>query len=340
MDKREELQDRFVNEWLESSRRCILKVAPRTGKTRCALKIAKKLGVKKILVVYPRKDIQVSWESEIELLNLGIVTTFSTYKSLHKISNDYELTICDEQHEAGPKGLEEVGKRKGNIIGLSGSITKGMENKILEATGMYICSEYSIEEGVRDGVICDYEINVHKIKLLKEEKKRFNSLYYRYNKAKGPYQNMLKLQIIGMLQSCKTKEEYTKQLIKKYEDERLLIFCGQTDMADRLGIPVYHSKSKEREIFEAFCKGEGKHLACVKLIQAGITILPINRGIINYTSGASMDSCQKICRFLGKELYAPDKKAIIEFLSIDEEFDQSRVRTALMFFDTNKINYI
>jgi len=336
---REQLQKKFVEDWLNSSRRTILKVAPRVGKCKISLEIAKRLGVRKMLVVFPRNDIQSSWENEKIKWGYDIELVFTTYKSLHKHTENYELRAYDELHEASEANLIEIDKNKDQAIGLSGSMTKTTESKILEATGMYVCSEYSIAQAVEDGIICDYEINVHKLKLIPEDKRKFNSLHFRWEKAKGAYKRMLELQIISFLQTCKTKELYTKELIKKYADERILVFCGQTDMADRLGIPVYHSKNKEKQIFDDFCQGKGQHLACCQLIQAGITILPINRGIINYTSGSSENSAQKICRFLGKELYAPDKKAIIDFLAIDEPFSMQRTKTALLFFDESKIIY-
>lgn len=286
------------------------------------------------MIVVPRNDIISSWEKEKELLGVDVEMVFSTYRSLNKHKN-YPLEVYDEIHEASDNNLEEISGREGDCIGLTGTMTRGTENNILEKTGIYVCSEYSISEGVEDGVICDYEIRIHKVSLIGTEKLQFKSLMYRMEKATGTYQNLLKLQAIGILQKSNSKIQYTKKLIEEYKEERLLIFCGQTIVADSLGIPVYHSKKKERKIFDDFCEGIGKHLACVKLLQAGITIKPINRAIINYTSGASEDCAQKICRLLGKEMY--EKKAYIEFLSVDEEFDQQRVKTALQFFDKNKI---
>lgn len=341
VNKREELQEKYKNEWLSSSRRAVLLLAPRIGKTKIAINIIEEAGYKKILVAFPRNDIKSSWDNELDKLGVllpGLV--YTTFVSLHKhLEEQWDLIIIDEIQEASDNVLDRVPK-EGDILCLTGTMTKTTENNILERTGIYVCSEYTIKEAVEDGVICDYEINVHRIELEGIEAHKFNILNRRHMKAEGSYKNMLKLQMIGLLQKSEVKVEYTKALIKKYEEERLLIFCGQTEIADKLGIPVYHSKKKEKQIFDDFCKGNGQHLACVKLIQAGITILPINRGIINYTSGASEDCAQKICRFLGKELYAPGKKAIIEFLSINEPFDQQRVKTALNMFDNSKINYI
>ncbi len=339
-----ELQEKWRKEWLSSSRRAILFLSPRVGKCRIALKIKEELKALNVLIIIPRNDIRGSWEDELGKLGMcdfGI--QFTTFRSLEKhIRGKWDLIIWDEIQEGSDKLLEALSKFTQSIpiIGLTGTMTHSTEANILKKTGLYVCSRYTIEEAVRDGVICDYEINVHKIPLIGEEKTKFEKLYNRYKWAKGSFKNLVSLQLIGMLQKSPSKLSYTKELIQKYSNERLLIFCGQTEIADQLGVPVYHSKQREKQIFDDFCEGKGDHLACVKLIQAGITIKPINRGIINYNSGASEDCAQKICRFLGKELYSPDKKAHIEFLCINHPFSMWRVETALNMFEQSKINYI
>jgi hypothetical protein len=62
--------------------------------------------------------------------------------------------------------------------------------------------------------------------------------------------------------------------------------------------------------------------------------------VINYTSGNPEDTAQKICRFLGFEYDNPDKKAEIHLISSTENFEKSRLKTALLFFDESKINYV
>ncbi len=63
-------------------------------------------------------------------------------------------------------------------------------------------------------------------------------------------------------------------LLAKHKDERVLVFCGVTKIADSLGIPSYHNKSKEKEVFEDFAEGEGNHLAVVKIGNTGVTYKP------------------------------------------------------------------
>lgn len=135
----------------------------------------------------------------------------------------------------------------------------------------------------------------------------------------------------------------TRQLIQKYPDDRLLVFCGVTEIADKLGIPAYHSKAKEKELFLDFCVGGAggtNQLATIKMMQAGVTINPINKGIVNYMSGNPEDSAQKICRFLGFEYNNPSKKAEVHIVSTNEPFELVRLKTGLAFFDQSKITYL
>ena len=120
----------------------------------------------------------------------------------------------------------------------------------------------------------------------------------------------------------------------------MLVFCGTTKIADSLDIPVYHSKAKEKKILQDFCEGEGLNLATIKMAQSGLTIKPINRGVVNYTSGNPEDTAQKICRFLGIEYNNLDKKAEIDIICSNTAFEKERLKTGLSFFDENKIKYI
>lgn len=349
--KLNELQEKWGEEWLASSRRAILFLSCRAGKTRVALDIARKRGAKRLLVAFPRNDIQASWEKEIELMGMDVEVEYTTFLSLHKCQGEYDLRIYDEIHEASNNVLD-VMSVKGEVIALSGTMTNTTEGNILKKTGLYVCSRYTIEEAVADGVICDYEINVHRIALdtktpyiktkkgLVTEKRSFDNISYVLSGMKGKQRKFMELKLISILKNSLAKEEYTKDLIDIYRGERLLIFCGLTDMADRLGVPVYHSKKKEQETFDSFCRGDIPHMACVKMLQAGITIKPIQRILLNYASGASESTAQMICRALGREYDAPEKKATIDLLTINEAFDRQRVETALNFFEKSKINYV
>lgn len=352
----DQLQEGWVQDYLSlSSGRGILNLCPRSGKTRVALKIVNKLSPVSVLVCMPRLDILKSWSDELDLGAQLIGTTFefTTFASLPKhFEEDYDLIIIDEAHEMSDNQMLNMSVICAvfdkPVLALTGTITKKTEDNLYGMLGLEVCARFSIEDGVAAGILPDYEIIIHQVSLDKfildtknrSEKKRFQGLQFVYNQGDKNTKRFMYLKMIALLQSSVAKLNKTRELIKFYEADRLLIFCGLTVIADSLGIPVYHSKSKEKQIFMDFCNGIGDKLATIKLMQAGITVKPIKRGILNYISGAPEDSAQKICRFLGYEYDNPDKKAEIHIISSTETFELNRIKTALSFFNPDKIKYI
>jgi hypothetical protein len=125
----------------------------------------------------------------------------------------------------------------------------------------------------------------------------------------------MRLARMRLIQSSLAKVKATKLLLEKHADERVLVFCGTTKVADGLGIPSYHNKSKEKQIFEDFAEGEGNHLAVVKIGNTGVTYKPLNKVIINYFDSNAENLAQKINRCMAMEYNTPDKKAHIYIVS-------------------------
>lgn len=335
---------------------CIWYLSPRFGKIKATFNLCNYKNWKNILVVAPRTEIFESWKNDKKLFGFNSNLTFCTFNRCKKpIEEKYDLVVIDEIHEASDaelKGISEVIKTN-KSLGLTGTMTFKTKNNIQNKTGMFVSYHYSINQAVKDGILSDYEINVHIVKLdnIKQnvktskgfvtEHRRYNQLNWLKNKLKEENKStfFLDLKIIALLQSSEAKKQKTIEFLKKYQNERILVFCGLTEIADSLGIPSYHSKNKDKDSFKSFCEGEGKHMATIKLAQSGITIKPINRGLINYISGNPEDSAQKICRFIGIEYNNPNKKAIIDIVISNTEFEKERIKTALMFFDQDKIKY-
>lgn len=350
---RNEIQEKAVKTYKDGG---IWYLCPRFGKVKTTFLLCEKNGWDKIKVLAPRKDIFESWKNDKEKFGFKGRIEFETFTSLHKmIHNVYDLVVIDEIHEASDKQLQQLA----NIVnfckslGLSGTMTRKTEENIYFSTGMEVCHKYTIAQGIEDGILADYEIKIHSVELSGKptistnkgtisEAKRYSQLLWKRNMLKNnkkPY-FFVDLAIINLLQNSEAKKQKTIQLLNKYDDERILVFCGTTETADDLGIPSYHSKTKEKTILDSFCKGEGKHMATIRMMQSGITILPISKGIINYMSGNPEDSAQKICRFLGIEYDNLSKKADIHIICTNTEFEKERLKTALMFFDNEKIKYL
>lgn len=323
----------------------IINAAPRFGKIKTVLDAFKEIKPKKVLVVYPTNDIKSSWENEVLLrgavVNIDYVSTVSLKK---KIECSYDYIVADEIHDYSIKELKNLSlirKKGGELIGLSGTMTNKSINKINNILRLHVVYRYSIEEAIEDGVLCDYILNVHQVSLDKEEQWRFNKYNYvrlKLLKEEKPTFN-IDLKIISFLQKSEAKRKKTIELIELFKEKRVLVFTGLSIIADSLGIPSYHSKNKNKELFDAFCKGDGNHLATVRMADAGVTIKPINIGILNYFSGSPENTTQKICRFLGAEWENPNKIAEIHIITTYNDFEMERLKTALMFLDSEKIKY-
>lgn len=321
----------------------LIKAAPRFGKIKVTIDILRKYGLKKILVCAPRVDIHDSWKKDFKKWEWEGDVTYTTFLSLSKIKDKYDIVIIDEIHECSSNQLKTIKSlNPDKLLALSGTISQKTEKEISELADIHVCYEYSIEQAVEEGILCDYTISIHKIPLEKKEKTKFVRLEKAMERLQenGKDTFYLYLQQIRLIQGSIAKRDKTKEILDSNKDKRILCFCGTTEIADSLGAPVYHSKSREKSILSSFCNGEGNHLVTIKMAQAGLTIVPINIGLINYTSGNPEDNAQKICRFLGLEYDNPEKKAHIHMIVSTEKFETDRLSTALMFFDESKINYI
>ncbi len=149
----------------------------------------------------------------------------------------------------------------------------------------------------------------------------------------------LRLARMRIIQNSVAKMEKTRALLAKHKDERVLVFCGVTAIADELGIPVYHRKAGDKQVFEDFAAGKGNHLAVVKIGNSGVTYKPLNRVIINYVDSNAENLAQKINRCMAMEYNTPDKKAHIYIVCSAEEVERKWLRKALEFFDKDKIVY-
>lgn len=346
MGIRELRQEEAKQAYLCSDGRSIINACPRFGKIKVAIDILKQRGINNPMIIAPRKDIEKGWKDDFAKFYPSGVYEFRTFASIKKILPfSHRLVILDEPHELSLQQQADLAKvTKGkDILGLTGTMTDKTREELYDSLDLDTCYKYDINQGVGDGILADYTLTIHIVDLGIGERVKFGKMKYAASKASPLSRHFINLKMINLIQNSRSKAAKTVQLIQKYNTDRLLIFCGVTAVADNLGVPVYHSKAREKEVFLDFCVGGSggtNHLATIKMMQAGVTIKPINKGIINYMSGNPEDSAQKICRFLGFEYDNPDKKASIHIISSDTDFELQRMKTGLKFFDQSKILYV
>ena len=354
---RDKRQQEFADIFLEHGEFGILNLCPRFGKIYTTINILEKMDDDiSILIAYPDLKIKAAWEADFEARgykNPNI--TYTTHLSIKKHTEEqYDLVVLDEIHLLSEAQIEAVKELKCvSVLGLTGTLSSYTETTLREELKLCVLAENTIDQAIQEGVVVDYQITVVHVPLdrvkknnykgkWKTEKTQFDAYGWVINKmmATGKDTMFLRLARMRIIQNSLAKLNKTKQLLAKHADERILVFCGVTKIADKLGIPSYHSKSDDKEIFTDFAEGVGNHLAVVKIGNTGVTYKPLNRVIINYFDSNGENLAQKINRCMAMEYNNPDKKAQIYIVCSTEEVEIKWLKKALEFFDQDKIKYV
>jgi len=359
MTLRDQRQSEFAKQWIDAGEYGILYLCPRFGKIRTSINILKEFPKDaKVLIAYPDNKIKQSWLDDFEALgydndNISFTTHLSLKKYVDKL---FDLIIIDEIHllsEAQIDVCQELFTDNKKVLGLTGTLARETKNVLSDYLAMNVVAEYSLEKAIEEGIIVDYEITVVTTPLdtivkqnyggkEKTEKQQYDNYTWVINKMQSEHRDTMFLRLARMrlIQSSLAKTNLTKKLISKHQDERMLIFCGVTKVADGLGIPSYHSKSSEKKMFNDFAEGKGNHMAVVKIGNTGVTYKPLNRVVINYFDSNSENLAQKIQRCTAMEYNNPEKNAQIYIISSNEQVELKWLQKALEFFDRNKIKFV
>ena len=358
MSLREQRQQEFANVWLQK-KWGILNLCPRFGKIYTTINALEKMGKDiSILIAYPDVKIKDSWEEDFKTRkykNPNI--TYTTHLSLHKhVDKEFDVVIIDEIHllsDAQMEAAYDLTLKNRKVLGLTGTLSTWTQRDIFQRLDLPVVATYTIEQAIAEGVIVDYEITVLKVpldnrKVLRikgkdrTEKKHYDACSWVIEdlERRGRDTMMLRLKRMRLIQGSLAKRNLTKAILDKYKDDRILVFCGTTETADSLGIPSFHSKSKDKESFKKFAEGEGNHMAVVKIGNTGVTYKPLNRVIINYFDSNAENLAQKINRCTAMEYNNPEKKAIIYIVCTNESVEQKWLNKALEFFEKSKIKFV
>jgi superfamily II DNA or RNA helicase len=364
--KRNEVQKLAIQAFKEC-REGILHIAMGVGKTKIGIDISK--DYQKVLIVAPYVALLESWKEEYRKWNVSdLNVAYTTTASLKKYKDlEFDLIILDEIHLFSFNQLEKI--PKGKRLGLSGTISLDTAKYIKETIGLSVVFNYNLEAAIKDKVIADYRIKIVDVFLddtekyiqagtkkkpfLTTERKQYDYLTSNFNKLKfaewgsigeqAKKLRLAKMQVASkrakLIYSCKSKLKAAKEVIEKFNDDRILIFSTLTESANYLSEFTHHSKSRITSL-QKFSEGKIDKLAVVNMVNVGLNIKPLHKAVVHQLQSSPETAKQRIGRLLRLEYDNPGKVGEIWIIRAMNTIDEQWVKSALTDIPSSKIEYI
>jgi superfamily II DNA or RNA helicase len=359
MTKQNELQEEAIEKtiaFFSSNNKGYLDLSMRFGKTRCVTEFLKRTKKTNILIAYPDNKLKDVWLSEFlkwdyEFYNAGIYLT--NFSSLFKYENEkFNLIIIDEFHSLSENEADiarEIMSKSKNTLMLSGTVSPETRAKWLDFKEI---AKYTTLDGISDGILADYQITVHVVNLdnkiktpnkkgkLVTEKQKYDAFTWVINKNRQEGRDTMHLALARNRLSLSSlgKMNYVKLLLNnQLKDKRVVVFTGLAQVADDLGIPSYHSKSKSDDNFHAFQAGKINHLALAAMGKVGVTYPDLDSVILlNFTYNKE-ETAQILNRAIKLDYHG--KVADLHVITLNEEAELKKIKESLSMLDKTKIKY-
>lgn len=359
---RTQIQDNIID-GLPSPAHGFLKLAPRVGKSRIAIRVIKNEKSKSILWVTPNvklRDIDIPLEFDVWNAKRYLKKTLIIcYGSLSGVKGHFDKVIFDEYQditEANSLPFFSGQITYGSITAMSGTHPKHKEKlDIYKKLGLKALASIDIDEGVELKLIADYQINVIEVRMnntdksitagtkakpfMTTEKSQYDYLSKVAMAAIYQQRKDVKFRILARMRAVYnslSKQEAAKYLLDNLKG-RKLVFCGGIAQAESLCDNTYHSKTNDVKL-KQFLNQEIDKIAMVNAGGVGFTYENVQHFIIvQANSDKKGETTQKLARSLLKQ---KDYKATIWFLCLLDTQDEKWVQLALQNFDKSKIKYV
>jgi len=361
-----EIQEGIINTIIENECRGIILSSVRSGKTRILLtsickQIVKLYGNisfkdKSILVLYPNIDIKNSWEKECEILGLDLNITYCTFASIGKIEQSgWDFVIFDEAHLLGEENqmpiAGEIAESNNHVLFASGTYNSDTLADLMMYTRMDLIVNYGTDEAIKDGIVSDYTIYVHKFQLdnikkveygkvkkwTSTEQKECNRLSNRILMSSGQQKMFASLERMRFINSCQSLIDTVNKWVAKNEDKRFILFSSDEKTGLRYNLPMFNSKSKDDTVLKEFQQGEINQLCLLKKASAGVTFPNLENIVITAINSNGENLEQMIGRSLLKDC---DNSSNIHIFVSSETFQLKWLSNSLQNIDKSKIVYL
>jgi len=359
MKTREEIQEEALQTILPL-RRAGVGVSMGVGKTLIALLHMDRNHnlASKFLVVASKKSILKEWIEEAKKHNLAHLIPhihLSTYLSLSKQEQDYDVIYLDECHSLLFSHQPWLNNFKGKIIGLTGSPPRYALSEKGKMVNNYcpIVYTYETDDAIEDKILNDYQIIIHKLTLNTAKtmliEKKNNSWYdsefntYQYwskridDAVHKKEQQIMSVMRMKALMEFPSKELLSSKLLSEITN-KCILFANTQEQADRLCKHSYHSKNpdSEQNLLD-FKENKITKMSAVLQLNEGVNIPNLKEGIILHAYGNERKAAQRIGRLLRLN---PDDTATVHILCYMGTVDEKWVFSALANFDKTKIKIV
>lgn len=357
MTKQDELQKSVVDraiDFYKTNKVGYLDLAMRFGKCKSTIEILNKLCKKgEVLIAYPDNKLRGTWIAECELWGYNNPNiTYVNFSSLKKHTElDYDFFVIDEFHSASENERDlcfQIMDNCKKTLCLSGTVS----DQTRLDWGIPEIAKYTTLQGIEDGILADYTITVHMVELdnvvktkdkkgkLKTEKQRYDGYTWVIENLKRQGGNFMHLALARNRLSLSSlgKINHVKKLLGKLKDDRAVVFTGLANVADSIGIPSYHSKSKSDDAFTGFQRGEHNHLALAAMGKMGVTYKELDSVILlNFTYNAEETS-----QILNRAIKLDYKKKVADLhvICLNEPAEIKKIKESLSMLDETKIKYV
>jgi superfamily II DNA or RNA helicase len=394
--------------WIGAGRQGTIAAGTGFGKSRIAVMEARRMAdtnmfefdnfsEPNILLVSPTERLRDdNWPKEFEAwgekdLYDGVVKSICFASLKKEVGTKYKLVILDEIHrltEMSANAFRDTGEDvlteflaenlADAVLGLTATVPdhkRDPEKYRIIAQVAPVVFQYSLDQGVADGMIADYEIRViestldHITKNMTAGTKAkpfmtTEAKQYEYMEKQIKKWRMLensetdptkaasfsKLADLAtwtrnrFLYNLPSKTKLAQACIKlmttgQFADKRSLVFCRSIDQCDKLlGTNVFPSKAgKAGDIaFKAFNAKEINLLGVVNAANEGINFVDLDQILIIQLDSNVRNLVQRIGRVLR---IREGHKAIIYILSVKDTADESWLEKSLEGFDRSKVTY-
>jgi superfamily II DNA or RNA helicase len=266
-----------------------------------------------------------------------------TYKGLSqtKVANliddmgglpKHSLLIADEVHSAGSSQHRIILRDEFSYrLGLSATPIRQYDEEGTDIVLDYfkdIIYEFSLQEAIAAGILCEYKYHVYLTTLTEEENEAYQHLTKQISRLSHSKENKvaekikkLLLQRARIVKAAESKINILDRILQEHKLERSMIYCADNEQATAVSqklaknyrVARYTSKDKDRQgILQQFSCGHLEAVIAIKCLDEGIDIPSTDLAIILASDTTERQFIQR----RGRILRAAPKKTIATLIDV------------------------